>query len=78
MGAARGHPGGLDGARPSALDATALGRAGTVEDVAPLVVFLVSEESAWITGAETPVDGGQSAHGGAKAISDAVRATLPL
>jgi 3alpha(or 20beta)-hydroxysteroid dehydrogenase len=26
-----------------------------------------------VTGAEIPVDGGQSAHGGAKSVSDAVR-----
>jgi 3alpha(or 20beta)-hydroxysteroid dehydrogenase len=45
---------------------TSLGRAGTVSDVAPLVVFLISDESSFISGAEIPVDGGQWAHGGAK------------
>jgi 3alpha(or 20beta)-hydroxysteroid dehydrogenase len=52
---------------------TPLGRTGTVDDVAPLVLFLVSDESSFITGAEIPVDGGMTAHGGVKSISDAVR-----
>ena len=52
---------------------TPLGRTGTPEEVAPLVVYLISDESAFVSGAEIPVDGGQSAHGGAKSLSDAVR-----
>ena len=54
--------------------ATPLGRGGTVDEVAPLVVFLISDESSFISGAEIPVDGGQWAHGGAKSLSDALRA----
>jgi len=38
-----------------------LGRAGTVADVANLVMFLLSDESAFITGAEIAIDGGLSA-----------------
>jgi 3alpha(or 20beta)-hydroxysteroid dehydrogenase len=50
-----------------------MGRRGTAEDVAPLIVFLVSDESRWISGAEISVDGGQAAHGGMKSLADAVR-----
>ncbi len=53
---------------------TPLGRTGSVDDVAPLVAFLLSDEAAYISGAEIPVDGGMTAHGGVKSISDAVRA----
>jgi 3alpha(or 20beta)-hydroxysteroid dehydrogenase len=59
--------------RDAALAETPLGRTGTVADIAPLVVFLISDESSFITGAEIPVDGGHTAHRGAKGISDAVR-----
>lgn len=38
-----------------------LKRLGTAEDVANLAVFLASDESAWITGAVFPVDGGYTA-----------------
>ena len=38
------------------------------DEVARLVVFLISDDSAYICGAEIPVDGGQSGHGGTKSL----------
>ncbi|GGD36795.1 SDR family NAD(P)-dependent oxidoreductase [Pseudoxanthomonas indica] len=37
-----------------------LGRLGTPADVASLLLFLCSDEAAWITGATVPIDGGAS------------------
>ncbi len=36
-----------------------LGRVGTPEDVANLIVFLASDKAGWITGGSHPVDGGR-------------------
>jgi NAD(P)-dependent dehydrogenase (short-subunit alcohol dehydrogenase family) len=77
------HPGYIEtpmtsSAAPAFRDAnvaeTPLGRTGTVDEVAPLVAFLLGDDSTFISGAEIPVDGGLTAHGGVKSISDAVRA----
>jgi L-rhamnose 1-dehydrogenase len=40
------------------IEATPLGRLGGVDDVAHAVVYLLSEESRWVTGALLAVDGG--------------------
>jgi 3alpha(or 20beta)-hydroxysteroid dehydrogenase len=60
--------------RDASLAVTPLERLGTPEDVAPLVGFLLSDESSYLSGAEIAVDGGQSAQAGAKALSDLLRA----
>jgi 3alpha(or 20beta)-hydroxysteroid dehydrogenase len=75
------HPGPIDtpisaGADPVFLRATVeqtlLGREGQPEEVARLVVFLLSDLASYITGAEIPVDGGHTSHGGTKPIVDAL------
>ncbi|WP_345600362.1 SDR family NAD(P)-dependent oxidoreductase, partial [Thermocatellispora tengchongensis] len=51
-----------------------LQRTGTPKDVAPVVTFLMSDASSWITGVDIPVDGGAVGHVGLKVISDAMTA----
>jgi 3alpha(or 20beta)-hydroxysteroid dehydrogenase len=78
------HPGFIEtpmtaSAAPDFLDASValipLGHPGTPQDVARLVAFLLSDAAAFITGAEIPIDGGQTGHGGAKTISDVLRSS---
>jgi 3alpha(or 20beta)-hydroxysteroid dehydrogenase len=52
---------------------TPLGRGGQPEEVAAVMVFLMSDESSFITGTDIPVDGGFALSAGAKYLSDAVR-----
>lgn len=59
--------------RQAQLDANPLGIVGETHDVAALVVYLLSDESRYLSGAEIAVDGGFTAQAGAKTLFDAVR-----
>ncbi len=54
--------------------AAPLGRPGRPEEVAELCAWLLSDASSYVNGAEVTIDGGTWAHGGAKFLSDALRA----
>jgi 3alpha(or 20beta)-hydroxysteroid dehydrogenase len=57
----------------AALAEIPLGRVGVVADIAPTIVFLMSDDSAYYNGAEIVIDGGLSAHVSHKGIADATR-----
>jgi 3alpha(or 20beta)-hydroxysteroid dehydrogenase len=56
----------------ASLALTPAGRPGTPDEVASLVLFLLSDQSRYVNGAEISIDGGYAAHGGSKLITDAV------
>jgi 3alpha(or 20beta)-hydroxysteroid dehydrogenase len=71
----------MAGASPAFTDAALaeipLARIGTPSDIAPTIVFLVSDESSYYNGAELVVDGGLTAHVSHKGIADATRPQKP-
>jgi 3alpha(or 20beta)-hydroxysteroid dehydrogenase len=67
----------MSSAAPAFFDAALaeipLGRVGTPADIAPTIVFLCSDDSAYYSGAELVIDGGLTAHVSHKRIADATR-----
>jgi 3alpha(or 20beta)-hydroxysteroid dehydrogenase len=57
----------------AALAEIPLGRVGVPADIAPTIVFLMSDDSAYYNGAELVIDGGMTAHVSHKGIADATR-----
>jgi meso-butanediol dehydrogenase/(S,S)-butanediol dehydrogenase/diacetyl reductase len=51
-----------DAERKRRTEGIPLGRLGLPEDVALMTLYLASEESAWVTGATLPLDGGLTAY----------------
>lgn len=66
----------MAGASPAfeaaALADTPLGRKATPDEIAPLIVYLISDESAYMSGAEIVIDGGLTSHASHKRIADAI------
>ncbi|WP_295121800.1 SDR family NAD(P)-dependent oxidoreductase [uncultured Leifsonia sp.] len=60
--------------REAQLELTPLGRLGEAADVAGLAVFLISDASGYISGADLPVDGGFASSAGAKHLADRIAA----
>jgi NAD(P)-dependent dehydrogenase (short-subunit alcohol dehydrogenase family) len=75
------HPGVVDTAMVAGSDdfveamqhVTALRRAATAEDIARVVLFLVSKDSGYVTGADVPVDGGFTALGVYREVFERVK-----
>lgn len=66
----------MAGASPSFAAATIaetpLGRMAQPHEIAPLIVYLVSDESSYVSGAEIAIDGGMTSHVSHKRIADAL------
>jgi 3alpha(or 20beta)-hydroxysteroid dehydrogenase len=58
--------------RDAQLALTPLERFGNPDEVARVVVFLLSDAAAYVTGAELPVDGGSTSSAGVKFIADRI------
>jgi 3alpha(or 20beta)-hydroxysteroid dehydrogenase len=60
--------------RAAQLDLTPLERFGDADEVAQIVVFLLSDAASYISGAEIPVDGAFTSSAGVKHIADRIAA----
>jgi len=58
--------------RDTQLALTPLERVGSADEVARVVVFLLSDAAAYVTGAEIPVDGGSTSSAGVKYMADRI------
>ena len=54
------------------VDATPLGRTGRADEVASVIVHLLSSDASYVTGTEIAVDGGLTGHGGGLVIARAL------
>ena len=66
-----------DAFREVNLESTPLGRTGRAEEVASVIVQLLSPDAAFVTGAEIAVDGGLTGHGGGLPIARAMGSSHP-
>jgi len=64
--------------RAAQLELTPLERLGAADEVARVVVFLLSDAASYVSGAEIPVDGAFTAVGGAKHLADRIAGDLML
>lgn len=66
-----------DAFREVNLESTPLGRTGRAEEVASVIMQLLSPDAAFVTGAEIAVDGGLTGHGGGLPIARAMGSAHP-